>query len=118
MKRSSTDKGQVKLVSVKPTVFFVRKDNVLTQLGEATVNNLSQEQVTIVLQSQISGRGTREISATIPKGQTTVRFPFADVNKPTLVNFILKVEGKERDRHSMTLQPQRKWSVYFIPITH
>lgn len=35
---------QVKLVSVKPTVFFVRKDNVLTQLGEATVNNLSQEQ--------------------------------------------------------------------------
>ncbi|MHC4145621.1 MAG: hypothetical protein ACYSUD_12685, partial [Planctomycetota bacterium] len=37
--------GQVKLVSVKPTVFFVRKDNVLTQLGEATVNNLSQEQV-------------------------------------------------------------------------
>ncbi|MHC4227522.1 MAG: glycoside hydrolase family 38 N-terminal domain-containing protein, partial [Planctomycetota bacterium] len=110
--------GQVKLVSVKPTVFFVRKDNVLTQLGEATVNNLSQEQVTIVLQSQISGRGTREISATIPKGQTTVRFPFADVNKPTLVNFILKVEGKERDRHSMTWQPQRKWSVYFIPITH
>jgi len=36
--------GQVKLVSVKPTVFFVREDNVLTQLGEATVNNLSQEQ--------------------------------------------------------------------------
>ncbi|TKJ33431.1 MAG: hypothetical protein CEE38_20740 [Planctomycetes bacterium B3_Pla] len=110
--------GQVKLVSVKPTVFFVRKDNALTQSGEATVNNLSQEQVKIVLQSQISGGRTTEISATVPKGQTTVRFPFADVNKPTLVNFILKVEGKEQDRHSMTWRPQRKWRVYFIPITH
>jgi len=39
-----TAQGQVKLVSVKPTVFFVREDNVLAQLGEATVNNLSQEQ--------------------------------------------------------------------------
>jgi hypothetical protein len=36
--------GQLKLTSIKPTVFFVKKDNVLTQLGEATINTLSKEQ--------------------------------------------------------------------------
>jgi len=36
--------GQVKLVSVKPTVFFRRLGDVLIQVGEATVSNLSQEQ--------------------------------------------------------------------------
>ncbi|MFC1604064.1 glycoside hydrolase family 38 C-terminal domain-containing protein [Planctomycetota bacterium] len=110
--------GQVKLVSVKPSVFFVRKDNVLTQLGEAKINNLSQEEVKIVLQSQIPGGRTRETSATVSKGATTVRFPLADISKPEPVTFILKVEGKEHDRRSMTWRPQRKWHVYFIPITH
>jgi len=54
-------RGQVKLVSVKPTVFFVRRDNVLAQIGEATVNNLSQEQVKITLESQVPGTRTSEI---------------------------------------------------------
>ncbi|MBL7184847.1 MAG: hypothetical protein ISS70_00860 [Phycisphaerae bacterium] len=110
--------GQVKLVSVKPTVFFVREDNVLSQLGEATVNNLSQEQVKIALESHMPGRRTREISATVPKGTATVRFPLADIVKPGAATFVLKVQDKEQGRLSMTWQPQRKWHVYFIPITH
>ena len=110
--------GQVKLESVKPTVFFVRQDNALAQLGEATVNNLSQEQVTITLESHVPGTGTREMSATIPKGTTTVRFSIADTAKSVPVMLNLKVEGEQCDRLGLTWQPQRKWRVYFIPITH
>ena len=45
--------GQLKLVSIKPTVFFVREDNILTQIGEATINNLSQEEVQRYIDSEI-----------------------------------------------------------------
>ncbi|MHC4567656.1 MAG: glycoside hydrolase family 38 N-terminal domain-containing protein, partial [Planctomycetota bacterium] len=110
--------GQVKLVSVKPTVFFERKDNALAQLGEATVENLSQEQIKITLESQMRGRRPRRISSTVPKGTTTVRFSLDEVGKAEYVTFILKVEGRESDRHSITWRPQRKWRVFFIPITH
>jgi len=110
--------GQLKLVSIKPTVFFVRKDNILTQLGQATINNLSQEEVQIALQTQIPGKKMKEISATVPKGTTTVKFSFPSITEPTPVTFILTLHGREQDRHSMTWQPQRHWEVYMVPITH
>jgi len=110
--------GQLKLVSIKPTVFFVREDNILTQLGEATINNLSQEEVQIALQTQIPGKRMKETSATVPKGTTTVKFPFPNIVEPTPVTFILTLQGREHDRHSMTWQPQRHWQVFFVPITH
>lgn len=110
--------GQLKLTSIKPTVFFVHKDNVLTQLGEAAINNLSQKEVEIALQCQVPGKRMREIPATVPKGATVVKFSFPDISEPTPVTFVLTVEGREHDRHSMIWQPQRKWDIYFIPITH
>jgi len=110
--------GQLRLTSIKPTIFFVRQDDVLTQLGEATIDNLSQEEVKIALQYQIAGQSMRESRATVSKGTTTVRFPFPDLSRPEPVTLILTAEGREHDRHSMTWLPQRKWEIYFVPITH
>jgi alpha-mannosidase len=110
--------GQLKLTSIKPTVFFVKKDNVLTQLGEATINNLSQEQAPITLQCQIPGRKMKEISAIVPKGASEIKFSFLDISEPAPVTFVLLVDGRQQDSLNMTWQPQRKWDVYFIPITH
>ncbi len=109
---------QLKLDSIEPTVFFVLEDNILTQLGVATINNPSQEEVKITLQPQVSGKNIKPVSATVPKGKTTVKFAFPDIDKPTPASFILTVKGKQHDRRTMTWQPQRKWDVYFIPITH
>lgn len=80
--------GQLKLTSIKPTVFFVHKDNVLTQLGEATINNLSQKEVEIALQSQIPGKRMQKIPATVPKGTTVVKFSFPNISEPTPVTLI------------------------------
>ena len=55
--------GQVKLESVRPTVFFLRQGNALSQLGEATVSNLSEEPVKITLESHVPGTRTKEVSA-------------------------------------------------------
>jgi alpha-mannosidase len=110
--------GQLKLISIKPTVFFVHKDNMLEQLGEATINNLSQEQATITLQCQITGRKMTETAAIVPKGVSEVKFSFPDINEPTPATFILFVDDRQQDHRSMTWQPQRKWDIYFIPITH
>jgi alpha-mannosidase len=109
---------QFKLTSIKPTIFFVSNDNTLTQVGEATINNLSQEETEITLQCQIPGRKMEETSAIIPKGITVVKFSFPNVNEPTPAVFILTAGGREYGRISITWQPQRKWQVYFIPITH
>jgi len=110
--------GQLKLVSIKPTVFFVREDNILTQIGEATISNSSQEEVQIALQPQIPGKRMKEISATVPEGTSTVKFHFPNIAEPTPATFILTLQGREHDRHSMTWQPQRHWQVFFVPITH
>jgi len=110
--------GQLKFVSIKPTVFFMHEGDVVTQLGEVTIDNLSQEEKQVTLQTQIPGRKMKDITTTVQKGKTTIKFPVPDINKSEPVTFILKVEGEEQDRHSMTWQPQRKWRVYFIPITH
>ncbi len=110
--------GQLRLTSVKPTVFFVRQNNVLTQIGEATIDNSSQDEVEIALQCQIAGKIMTDVTAPIPKGATVVKFSFPDINEPTPVTFTLMVKGQEHGRHSMTWQPQRKWDIYFVPITH
>ncbi|MHC4351672.1 MAG: glycoside hydrolase family 38 N-terminal domain-containing protein, partial [Planctomycetota bacterium] len=110
--------GPVRFVSVKPTVFFQGKEGAFTQLGEATVENLSQEQVKITLESQMRGKRPGRMSATVSKGTTTVRFSLYEIDKPEYVTFVLKIGDIEQDRHSMTWRPQRKWRVHFIPITH
>ena len=110
--------GQLKFVSVKPTVFFVHEGEALAQLGEATLNNSSQEQIQITIQLKVPGRKMKDISAAVPKGETVVNFFFPDISDPTPVTFVLQAEGREQDRHSIIWQPQRKWRVYFIPITH
>lgn len=110
--------GSVKLVTVRPTVFFQGEGNALTQLGEATVENLSQEQVKITLESQVQGRRPGRMSVTVPEGKTKVKFKLADIDKTEMVTLVLKVNGREVDRCSMTWKPQRKWTVFFIPITH
>jgi alpha-mannosidase len=109
---------QLKLTSIKPTVFFASKDNILSQMGEATINNLSQREARITLQYQIPGEKMTETSAIVPKGTSTVKFSFPDIDEPTSVNFILSADGRQQDRLSTTWQPQRKWEIYFIPITH
>ncbi len=110
--------GQLRLTSVKPTVFFVRQNNVLTQLGEATIDNSSQDEVEIALQCQIPGKIMTEVPAAVPRGMTVMKFSFPDISEPTPVTFVLTVKGQEHDRHSMIWQPQRKWDIYFVPITH
>lgn len=110
--------GRLKLTSIKPTVLFVHEDDVLSQLGEATIDNSSQHEVEITLQCHMAGTQMREVSATVPKGATVIKFSLPDISEPTPATFILTAEGKQQDRHSMVWQPQRKWRIYFVPITH
>jgi hypothetical protein len=116
--KSVAAEGQLKFVSVKPTVFFVRQGDVLTQSGQVTLNNSSQEEIEVTIQAQIPGGRMKDIWATVPKGATVVKFSFPEIVEPTPVTFILLSDGRQYDRYSMTWQPQRKWNVYFIPITH
>ena len=113
-----TAQAQVKLTSIKETVFFERKDGALNQLGEAVISNPSSKAAEIVLQGEIAGQRICAISTTIPQGATAVQFPFPDVAEATPATFIVTLEGREQDRHEMIWRPQKKWEVYFVPITH
>lgn len=109
---------QLELTSIKGTVFFVRKDDVLTQQGEAMIHSSSAEAVNAVLHCEVAGKSTGTVPVTVSQGETVVSFPCPDITEPTPVTFVLTVGGQEQDRHDMTWKPQRKWEVYFVPITH
>lgn len=115
---ATSTQAQVKLTSIKATVFFERGDDGLTQLGEAVINNPAAEVVEAVLRGEIAGRRVCMVSAKLPQGATTVKFPFPDVAEPTSATFVVSVNDQEQDRHEMTWHPQKKWDIYFIPITH
>ena len=107
-----------KLESVKPTVFFQRDGTTLYQVADATVNNPSDGPIEVTLETQMNGGGIRKASATVPQGASTIQLLLPDVDKPTQVTIRLEASGKQYDRLSTTWQPQRKWQVYFVPITH
>lgn len=113
------DAGEtLKLLSVKPTVFFVKKGDALKQLARAVIENASAVERTVVLTVQLGDAKALTINETVPEGKTTVEFMMPDIKAAAKAVFVLKEGGSEGDRLTLTWQPQRKWRVFFIPITH
>jgi hypothetical protein len=54
----------------------------------------------------------------VENGKSTVQVHIPDIGGPTQVEFVLKALAKVQDNRKITLQPQRHWKVYIVPITH
>jgi len=107
----------LRLVSVEPTVFYVRQNGALQQVVEVTVEN-DGEAVAGGLQVKLGAKQTLAELGKLEKGKSTVQVQVPDIRPHTPVEFVLSVAGKALGSHKTTWQPGRHWEVYIVPVTH
>ena len=107
----------VRIVSVRPTVFFVKGKDAVAQVAEVEIeSDTDHAEVSVVVKT-----GSREQATdigTLKKGKTTVQAHVLDVTEPAGAEFVVKAGDKVVVRHKAQWEPQRRWEVYFVPITH
>lgn len=109
--------GTLRLVSVKPTVFFIKEGNALLQVVEVNIENTS-EPVEASLDVRLDGKQQITALGKVKKGKATFQVHIPDIAEPKPVEFVLKAKGKVQNRSKSTWQPKRHWQVYIVPITH
>jgi len=109
--------GSLRLISVEPTVLFIREQGSLLQVAEVEVEStseLSEVKVEVKFGSRQRSTGIGELE----KGKATLRVHVPEVIAATEVEFVVRVGKDVADRRKVTWQPQRHWKVYVVPITH
>ncbi len=109
--------GTLRLVSVKPTVFFIKDKDALLQVVEINIENTS-EPVEASLEARLGGKPQIKSLGKVKKGKATFQVNIPDIAEPKQIEFILKAKGKVQSRSKSTWKPKRHWEVYFVPITH
>ena len=109
--------GTLRLVSVKPTVFFIKEKDALLQVVEVNIENIS-EPVEASLDVRLDGKQKITALGKMKKGKATFQIHIPDIAEPKPAEFILKAKGKVQSRSKSTWQPKRHWQVYIVPITH
>ena len=112
-----SESGTLRLVSIEPTVFFIKDKDVLLQVVEVVIENTA-EPLEASLNVRLDGTQKTTALGTMKKGKTTFRAHIPDIAEPGPVEFVLKANGKVQSRHKSTWQPKRHWQVYIVPITH
>jgi len=113
----ATKDRALRLVSIKPTVFFVKDKNALLQVLEVIIENTS-EPVEAGLEVRLNGKQKTTALGKVEKGKTTIQAYIPDISEAAEAEFILRANGKVQERRKLTWQPKRHWQVYFVPITH
>jgi hypothetical protein len=115
---SQINKGNtLRLVSIKPTVFFIKDKDALLQVVEVNIENTS-EPVEASLEVRLDGKQKITPLGKVEKGKTTIQAYIADISKATEAEFVLKADDKVQERRKLMWQPKRHWQVYIVPITH
>ncbi|MHC4641113.1 MAG: glycoside hydrolase family 38 N-terminal domain-containing protein [Planctomycetota bacterium] len=114
---ANSEGSTLRLVSIKPTVFFIKEKDALLQVVEVNIENTSEPKEAS-LEVRLNGKQRTTAISKVGKGKATVRAYIPDISKATQAEFVLKVKGKVQDRRRLTWQPKRHWQVYIVPITH
>ena len=108
---------ELRLLSVKPTVLFVREKGTLLQAVDVSIVNIS-EHVEVSLSVKLDSKEKTTSIGKVKKGKSTLRAYVPDISRSTSIEFTLKADGKAQDSLKTKWLPQRHWKVYIVPITH
>jgi hypothetical protein len=114
---AGNESGALRLISVKPTVFFIREQGSLLHKARVEVESteeLSEVKVDVEFDSRQRSTGVGKIG----KGKSTLDVYVPEVIKATPVEFVVTADKKVVGRQKVTWEPQKHWKVYIIPITH
>lgn len=115
--RTPTGENSLHFVSIEPTVFMVRQENQLMQLVEIGIENSAGE-TSASLHVEYDTEPVSLTTITAEKGKNQIEVFVPDIAHPRQVTFLLTAGDNELDRKSLAWQPQRRWKVFFVPITH
>ena len=107
----------MRIKSVEPTIFFIKEKNNILQVVDVVVENDSQP-TEAGLDVALGSLKKSTALGQVKKGTATFQVHVPDISKPMSVEFVLKANGKEQDRHKTTWQPGRHWEVCMVPVTH
>jgi alpha-mannosidase len=113
----ANEDNALRLVSIKPTVFFIKDKDALLQVLEVIIENTS-EPMEASLEVRLNGKQKTTALGKVEKGKATLRAYIPDIIKAAEAEFILRANEKVQERRKLTWQPKRHWQVYFVPITH
>ncbi len=66
----------------------------------------------------ISGNGKTLLSSDLKKGQNKFLITVPAVTKPKAVSFTAKIDDGAAQKYSLTLQPPKRWEIYFVEHSH
>ncbi len=107
----------LRLISIKPTVFFIREQGSLLHKAHVEVESteeLSEVKVDVQFDSRQRSTGVGKMG----KGKSTLEVYVPEMIKATPVEFVVTADKKVVARQKATWEPQKHWKVYIIPITH
>lgn len=107
----------LKIDSIKPTVFFVRGKRGVLQKVDILIKNSSQA-TKLNLKVKISSGSLNFDLGLMEKGEKTFPVYLPNVRKPTKIEFLLFADKKIEDRKTLYWKPARHWSAYLIHLSH
>jgi alpha-mannosidase len=103
--------------TIQPTVFYREKGGQTREIVEVTVTSV-EKLATGTVELAI---GKNRLQATLlgddDFGQERLEFEVPEFSAPSLANVTIHAAGKTY-RSSMTVTPQRKWTIFFVPHAH
>ena len=103
--------------TIKPTVFFIRKEGRLFEGVDITIEN-PHRKIRVNLMVRIGSQREEIDLGLIGRGENTYRIYVPDIHRRVKVEFLLLVNGEIQDRKSMLWEPQKHWRVYLIHYSH
>ena len=109
--------NQTRILSVQPTVFFVREGDALRQLIRVGLDNMG-DPTDACLEIRLGGEETAHPLGMISTGAGTYDASVPDIVDPADLWLGLWADGELQDQRTVTWLPQKHWEVYLVQYAH
>ncbi|MBQ36810.1 MAG: glycoside hydrolase family 38 C-terminal domain-containing protein [Candidatus Latescibacteria bacterium] len=109
--------GNLRLLNIEPTIFFVRHGEGLRQQVRLTVGN-SGEAVSAALTIRAAGVDESLNLDSVGSGETVHEIHVPDLRTPAELTFGLHVAGEPQDERTVAWQPQKHWEIHIVHFSH
>ncbi|MEP0843925.1 MAG: hypothetical protein HRF43_14575 [Phycisphaerae bacterium] len=115
--RAQAGTDPMRLAAIKPTPLFAPDNGDLVRVVDVTVENPGPP-AEAVLEFRAGSTARSVPLGVVKEGKTTLPVRLPEVREPTQAEFVLKSGGGSADVRRLDWRPGRRWTVYFVPITH
>ena len=109
--------GDLRILNVEPTIFFVRSGGALRQQVKLTVENAGIA-VAASLMAHAEGVDESLTLGTVEPGESACDVYLPDIRLPIGVKFCLYTNDNLQDEKTLDWKPQKHWEIYMVHFSH